>query len=73
MKSYRNYIRKRAERKYLIFLLIALAAAVIVFFVFELTGGYDPPAWEPVTSYPMTNTNISWSQTWHPGPWGGAG
>ena len=44
-----------------------LAAAVIALIGI---GRSEKTAWD--AEFPMANAGISWEQTFHPGPWGGA-
>lgn len=68
MKSHKHYIKKETKGQiiFIIFLLIAIAAGLI-WNAIEL----DRNTLKPDAVYPITNTNISWEQTHHPGPWGG--
>lgn len=71
MKSYKHYIKFEKESKFLAaaaFMALLLGIALIVL---QLCGMFDEPLWQPDVEFPMVNTNVSWSQTYHPGPWSG--
>lgn len=69
MKSHKHYIKKETKGQiiFIIFLLIAIAAGLI-WNAIEL----DKNTLKPDAEYPIANASISWEQTHHPGPWGGA-
>lgn len=63
-----KYIKPETKGQIIFIVFIALAIAIgLIWNAMEEAN--QPPAWQ--TSYPMTNVNISWEQTHHPGPWGG--
>ena len=47
--------------------IVALMAAII----WVMAKEENRKTWD--TEHPMVNTEISWTQTWHEGAWGGAG
>lgn len=67
MKSRKHYIKKETKGQ-IIFIVLILVAIAIGLIWNAIEANNKPPAWK--TSYPMANTNISWQQTHHPGPWG---
>lgn len=66
-KYYTTHKPHRA-RVLLIVLLLAIIIAGIAWTVWDVLT----PRYEPDIEVPMTNTNVTWAQTWHYGPWGDA-
>ena len=67
MKSHKNYIKKETKGQIIFVAVILLAIAIgLIWNMIEESN--QQQAWQ--TSYPMANTNISWNQTYYPGPWG---
>jgi len=64
-----KYIKKETKGQ-IIFIALIVLAIVIGLVWNTLEESSQQPAWQ--TSYPMANASISWEQTHHPGPWGGA-
>ena len=62
----------KPERKGQIIFIVMIILAIIIGLAWNMIEAErEPQNWQ--TSYPMANVNISWEQTHHPGPWGGAG
>ena len=60
----------KPERKGQIIFIVMIILAIIIGLAWNMIEAErEPQNWQ--TSYPMTNVNISWEQTHHPGPWGG--
>ena len=72
MKSHRKYTTYEKERKVFAAVMLLLLVIILAWGVFEAVTMNDKPVqWQ--TEYPMVNAQISFEQTHHPGPWGGAG
>lgn len=68
-----KYIRKERQGQ-IIFVVMIILAIIIGLVWAEIENRQQVPEWPAeVTSNPMANANVSWEQTHHPGPWGGAG
>ena len=63
-----KYTRKERQGQILciLFILLAIVAGLVWNAIEEDRRGVKPD-----TVYPITNANISWEQTHHPGAWGG--
>ena len=62
----------KPERKGQIIFIVMMILAIIIGLAWNyVESNSELPAWQ--TSHPMANANVSWEQTHHPGPWGGAG
>ena len=67
-KNHKYIITKERKGQIIFIVLILLAVAIgLLWNTLEQTEVQT----KPDVSYPMTNVNISWEQTHHPGPWGG--
>ena len=66
MKSRKHYIKKETKGQiiFLIFILLAIAIGLI----WNELERMELEKVKPDASYPMTNVNISWQQTYHSGP-----
>ena len=73
MKSYRKYNTFEKERKVFAALMAFVIIIIISWGILEACGVFDGPVWKPCGEYPMANANISWEQTFHPGPMGVTG
>ena len=63
-----KYIRKETKGQIIFVVLILLAIAIgLLWNEIEATNREQ---YKPDVSYPMTNVNISWQQTFHAGGWG---
>ena len=71
MKSYRKYNTKEKENKVFAAVMLIIIVALIALFVMEICGVFDGQIWKAVEEYPLANANISWSQTFFPGGFGG--
>ena len=61
-----KYIKKETKGQIIFIVLILLAIVIgLVWNELEQTEGQI----KPDVSYPMTNVNISWEQTFHSGAW----
>ena len=61
----------KPERKGQIIFIVMMILAIIIGLAWNyVESNSELPEWQ--TSHPMANANISWEQTHHPGPWGGA-
>lgn len=65
-----KYTKKDREMQGRTIVLIAIILAVLAGLALNQLFEEDAKV-KPDVSYPMTNVNISWEQTYHPGPWGG--
>lgn len=63
-----KYIKK--ETKGQIIFVIVLMIAIAIGLIWSVLEGMPEYKWEPTVSYPMTNVNISWEQSYHYGAWG---
>ena len=59
----------RNERRGQIIFVAAILLAIALGLGWYLADEADRTV-KPDVVYPMTNVNISWQQTHHPGPWG---
>ena len=65
-----KYIKKETKGQ-IIFVVVIILAIVIGMVWNCLDAENNVPEWPgDVKSYPMTNVNISWQQSWHYGAWG---
>lgn len=58
----------RPERKGQILFIICILLAIIIGIIWNVIEE-DSRAVKPDITYPMTNVNISWEQTFHGGAW----
>ena len=65
----RHYSTKRQKRKgnLIAVALVIIGVAVYAGAEIQAARAIGP---EPDVVYPMANSHISWSQTWHAGSWG---
>lgn len=61
-----KYIKN--ERKGQILFIICILLAIIIGIIWNVMEE-DSRAMKPDMTYPMTNVNISWEQTFHGGAW----
>ncbi len=67
MKSQNKYIRKETKGQIIFIVLIILAVLIgLLWNALEREPEYN---WEPATSFPIANAQISWEQTFHGGAW----
>ena len=72
MNKNHKYIITNERKGQIIFVVVILLAIIIGLVWAEIENQQQAPEWPAeVTSHPMANTNVSWEQTHHPGPWGG--
>ena len=64
-----QYSTKRRKRKGYLIAVILVILGVAAYAAAE-TAAAAAKGPEPDAVYPMTNVNISWSQTFHAGSWG---
>ena len=65
-----KYIKKETKGQ-IIFVVVIILAIVIGLVWAEIENQQQVPEWPAeVTSHPMANANVSWNQTYYPGPWG---
>ena len=66
-KAKSDYDFKKDCRRFSIVMLVAIALIMIAG-ILDMCGvfGSPEPALKPTESYPMTNTNISWNQSFYP-------
>ena len=70
MNKNHKYIIKKETKGQIIFIALILLAIGIGILWNYLDGQNKVPEWPgEVTTYPMTNVNISWEQTFHSGAW----
>ena len=64
-----KYIKKETKGQ-IIFVVVIILAIVIGLVWAEIENQQQVPEWPAeVTSHPMANANVSWNQTYYPGPW----
>ena len=74
MNKNHKYIITNERKGQIIFVVVIILAIVIGLVWNYIENENNVPEWPAeVTSNPMANANVSWEQTHHPGPWGGAG
>ena len=71
MRSYKHYIRREPKNKYLVFAVVALILAVVLWVLFLASD--TKQAYAPDIEIPMANAEISWSQSFRCGSWSDAG
>lgn len=67
MRNYKNYIKREKESKVSTIIACLLVMTLIALVVLEFCGVFTEPLWEPDVNYPLVNTHVSWSQTFHGG------
>ena len=68
-KQKKAYDFKKERRIFALVMLIVLALIMTVG-IMDACGVFyrsEEPEWKPTVVYPMTNANISWLPTFHPG------
>jgi len=65
-----RYTKK--ERIGQIIFIFCILMAIVIGLIWNLIDEENRSV-KPDAIYPMTNVNISWEQTYHPGPWGDVG
>lgn len=63
-----KYIKKETKGQIIFIVLIILA--IVIGLIWSELENLPEYKWDPAVSYPMTNVNISWEQTYHYGAWG---
>ena len=71
MKSYIKYSTTEKEKKVFTAVVFIIFLALVALAVLTICGVFDQPTWKPEAAIPIANANISWEQTFYPGPWGG--
>ena len=66
-KNHKYIITK--ERKGQIIFIVLILLAIVIGLIWNELEREERERIEPDVSYPMTNVNISWEQTFHSGAW----
>ena len=67
MRNYSNYNRYGRESKAGLIIAAIIMIGLLALFVLTLMGMFDEPLWKPDVQIPMTNANVSWSQSFYGG------
>ena len=71
MNKNHKYIIRKETKGQIIFIVVIILAVAIGLVWNMLAAENNAPEWPgEVTTYPMSNANISWEQSFHYGAWG---
>lgn len=67
MRNYKHYNRYVKESKGYAVVMLIVIALLVAMFALMACGMFEEPLWKPDVQIPMTNANVSWSQSFHGG------